>query len=428
MDNTELKSKMMKLWKNIFHDSDLYISLIFDNYFNPDYVEYHEEGGKFVSALLGIPYMFGNGKLRLKGLYLCGLATIEEYRHRGIMANLIKRINEKARKNGVAISFLIPASDMLRKYYSDKGYFNSMYVVEDRYTDIHNFDNDYQSILNNEDERIRKFRIRYYENLIVEKLNLFNSDKLNDVIDYIRKYEESISAYFTLLHSRKDIALLFQENTISGGDVLMCRTPENRITGVAFMTFDEHKRITVTKLFHNDNYTYFKLLDGIKRKYPDSSMSVKCYPEETDRRALWSTANGASTYRGGLPGGSSYGTTERIYNVNRHARPYGMTKILDYREILKNLAWWRGDCNFSILVKDAELENHYLKCDVTDGKASFESIHEDIADQIKIDPAITKFKTSDLSEILFRKRDSNSLIVDTLGIPRFAINMSLLLD
>ena len=63
MHTAELKSKMMQLWKNTFHDSDAYISLVFDTYFNPDLIAYNEENGKLVSAMLGVPYEFGNGEI-----------------------------------------------------------------------------------------------------------------------------------------------------------------------------------------------------------------------------------------------------------------------------------------------------------------------------------------------------------------------------
>lgn len=47
MHTAELKSKMMQLWKNTFHDSDAYISLVFDTYFNPDLIAYNEENGNW---------------------------------------------------------------------------------------------------------------------------------------------------------------------------------------------------------------------------------------------------------------------------------------------------------------------------------------------------------------------------------------------
>lgn len=427
MDTQDLKDKMMKLWKTTFHDSDEYISLIFDNYFNTEYLEYYEENGKLISALLGVPYFFGNGKQNIKGLYLCGLATLEEYRHRGIMDNLMRKINTKAYTDGFHITFLVPASDILRKYYFGKGYSNSMYTVEDRYTDIHDFNNDYQSILSKEDERIIALKTRYYESLFVDKLEINNSKIVKDTIEYIKRYEESGFKFFSLIHSGKDIAITFQENAISGGDILVCRTPDNKITGVAFITFDERKRIIIPKLYHDDNCSYFRLLDATKKKYPESSMSVKCYPEETDRRILWSKVYGAANPDGGMLGGS-YGVAERIYDVNRHAKPYGMSRILNYREILKILTEWRKDCKFSILVKDVEEEGNYLKCDADSGITNFETIPASEIDKWRHNSRYTILKKQDLTEILFRKKDSNNLIMDALGIPRLTLNMSLLLD
>ena len=35
MDSNELKNKLSKLWKDTFHDNDDYISLVFNNYYDP---------------------------------------------------------------------------------------------------------------------------------------------------------------------------------------------------------------------------------------------------------------------------------------------------------------------------------------------------------------------------------------------------------
>lgn len=427
METTELRKEMMDLWKNTFHDSDAYINLVFDTYFNIEYIEYYEENGKLISALLGIPYYFGNGKNRIQGLYLCGLATLSEYRHKGIMGKLISNICDKAQEKGLSFAFLIPASDMLRIYYSSKGFENAMYVVEDRYTDIHNFDKDYRSILNREDERIRIIKTKYYENLHAEILSEDNQDVIENIVDFIKKSEWCDNNYSTLMHDEKDCLAIIKENHISGGNILTCRNTDGAITGVLFSTFDDRKRITIPKIFYKDNCSYFKLLDKIKQLYPDSPMSVICFPEETERRALWSPAYKASASDSGVPGGA-YGVAERVYDVNRHARPYGMLKVLDYREILKFLANDRSDCKFSILVKEVINEKTALKCDVKDGNTIFSEVPTEDITSFTNNPNITILSKRDLSEILFRKKDSNSLIMEALGIPRLSLNMALLLD
>ena len=52
MNPAELKNKMKSLWRDTFHDSDAYINLVFDNYFNPDLLEYEEMNGDVVAGLL----------------------------------------------------------------------------------------------------------------------------------------------------------------------------------------------------------------------------------------------------------------------------------------------------------------------------------------------------------------------------------------
>ena len=57
MEINEIKRQMKILWKDTFHDSDEYISMIFDNYFKEDLIAYKTENeDTVVSALLGIPY------------------------------------------------------------------------------------------------------------------------------------------------------------------------------------------------------------------------------------------------------------------------------------------------------------------------------------------------------------------------------------
>ena len=128
-DNNDIKLQIMKLWKDTFHDTDEYIKLVFDNYFNPELVEYKVENGEVLAAMLGVPYYFDmkpdkvnnqeTGKL--KGLYLCGLATKPECRKRGYMSRMIEDINQRAFKLDFDFSFLIPADGGLKKYYSDRG-------------------------------------------------------------------------------------------------------------------------------------------------------------------------------------------------------------------------------------------------------------------------------------------------------------------
>lgn len=421
---------MMKLWKDIFHDTDAYISLVFDNYFNPDLIEYVEENGRIVSALLCVPYEFGCGKEKLKGLYLCGLATDEEFRNRGIMNELIERINNSAKDKGFSFTFLIPSSDALINYYSVRGYVNAMYRVEDCYTQIHDFEKDYMSILSREDDRVRKLKERYYHSLKTTIITDKDTELNGQIVSYIHKSESDISTYLSLQHSEKDIDIIIKENAISGGKIAVSQTTDGKLTGIAFLSVDYKKRVVIHKMYYDDNCSMYKILDFVKKSYPDSPISVFCYPEETDRRVLWMKVFGAPGPEGQNIEGA-YGISERVYDVSRHARPYGMMRILDVCEILKFLANYRSDAKFSILVKGVEHDGTMLKCKVREGKINIENLDEsEISKQKREDGGMTTtcLKKKELFELLFRKKDSSNLIMEAFGIPRIPTNMCLLLD
>lgn len=139
--NIEIKSKMMQLWKDTFHDSDEYISMVFENYFDDDRVEFEVQSGALLSAMLSVGYEFeGAGMSRpLRGLYLCGLATVPSARGAGLMSQLMSRIESKARDEGFDFTFLIPADAGLRRYYADRGYADSCWRLPVRFAPRHDF-------------------------------------------------------------------------------------------------------------------------------------------------------------------------------------------------------------------------------------------------------------------------------------------------
>ena len=121
------RDALMCMWSDVFHDSEEYISLFFDTYFNCDNCRVVMENGKVISMMFAIPYRFnvyGNGSLN--GLYLCGLATDVNYRGKGIMRRMIDDVNHDARLRGFDFSFLIPAGDSLRRYYNMSGYVDNI--------------------------------------------------------------------------------------------------------------------------------------------------------------------------------------------------------------------------------------------------------------------------------------------------------------
>lgn len=427
MDAHNLKKQMMRLWKKNFHDDDEYISMVFDDYFDVDNVAYIEDNGIIVSAMLGVPYEFGRGKNRIRGLYICGISTDELHRGHGYTTELLGQINDKAARHGFAFTFLIPSSELLMNFYAHRGYHNAMYRVEDRYAENHDFRNEYMSIIDGEEERVRDAKIKQYDALVVEKLAIGNPDDITGIIDFIVNNERSNNELSCILHDRKDLLAVIEDNVIDKGDILVARKNDGVIAGILFSYSDDRKRTVIPRIYHEGNASYYKLLASIKSKHPDSSISVYCYPEETKRTALWEKTYGGANPDGGMLGGS-YGVVERVYDVSRHARPYGMARIVDVREILKFLTGIQGCPKFSILVKDCPVQDFGMKCDYDGRQLTIEDMDRTQMDQLKNNRQVSCYTLRDFEEIVFRRRDNSALITEVLGLPRLGLNISLMLD
>lgn len=132
----KLKTELINIWKEVFHDDDEYIRLIYDNYFFPECIEFIRNNNKIAAALTGIPYRFNcsvvdnschydavsHTKSSLNGIYLCGLSTLPAFRKRGLMSKLISNSIVNSHNKGFDFSFLIPADDKLREYYRKHDY------------------------------------------------------------------------------------------------------------------------------------------------------------------------------------------------------------------------------------------------------------------------------------------------------------------
>ncbi len=199
-DICKIKKDMMELWKDTFHDSSRYINLVFDTYFYTENVFYCYDGDKLIAALLGVEYEFGmldnSGKpIRVKGLYLCGLATHPEYRRKGIMATLMEMAENSAKRRGLDFTFLIPADSHLREYYKKKGYSTASFkrkenVKIEKKGDTH------------------KMYIYTFKDFFERR----NYEFLNSIADWCRSREVLSKNYVRILHSQSDFIAAMSEN------------------------------------------------------------------------------------------------------------------------------------------------------------------------------------------------------------------------
>lgn len=423
MNDTDIRKEMMRLWKDTFHDSDEYINLVFDAYFNPEFVEYEERDGRVVSAMMAVPYCFGNGRNRLHGLYLCGLATDPEYRRKGIMSGMIDRLAERMQASEYSFLFLIPADVGLQRYYKDQGFVNAFYRIKDRYTSVHDFNLEYENILNGEDERVSGIKRRYCERIICKKIShmpVSSEDEIDCVISYIMECELS-GKDLGILHSSKDLSVAIKECIISGGCLYYCLNYENRITGVAFTAICENT-VSVYLLIAADRCSYYRILSEIKKDYPLRGITLCRYPVKSESSGLWSPYYGAALPE--APAAGAVGVSERIYDAVAHSEVYGMARILNLREILKFQAGERSDLKYSILVKN-DKNGKFERFRAKDGKLYYEEISSANGEP---ENSVDVMNRREVAEILFRRPDSDPIIEEVLSLPPLAGTINLMLD
>lgn len=398
----DILSQLKALWIENFQDTDTYTDLIFDNYANPDTLLYIEKDGKVVSSLLGIPYNF-SGDVQLKGLYLCGLSTQEEYRGKGYMSELINRINSKARELGYDFTFLIPANDGLRRYYADRGYVDAFYCFNEHYAPGH------------------KFLKQWPENVTVVKMwDYLNTEgeisyrkMKEDAVEFLLKIQnknsenencknEKRSKFADLVHSSFDWNAVLEESIISKTDVFIALV-NNNIYGVLFCESNA-EGILVKEIFYANPEVKNCLLQGVENAYKMVPLTYRRKLEKYDiygnsEKQLWEPF-----YPQNNPVSSEYediSVIETPFNHLRLANPYGMCKILDIDNLLLKL-----DC-----------------------KKNKDNIADNIKDSTDLLWNTEKLNMEEIEHIIFRKPAAQTgEDADLFGLPVLNLSISLLLE
>ncbi|MDE6380442.1 MAG: GNAT family N-acetyltransferase [Muribaculaceae bacterium] len=239
MDNiTEFekrKTDMMELWKETFHDSDRYISLVFDTYFSLEntFVRYHQN--RLIAAMLCVGYEFqilneDGKKRRLRGMYLCGLATHPNWRKKGIMGELMEEAEDAARRRGYDLTFLIPADDHLRCYYARKGYYTASWREREKFISKGTLSENHEEKLNI--YSIKDFFRQEYRHFLEEAAECCRERELSRRND-------------TIVHSKRDFLTAMAENENSIFLTYPSFDPEYPIlaktVGIAFPELPEGK-------------------------------------------------------------------------------------------------------------------------------------------------------------------------------------------
>lgn len=391
MNVNDLKRKMIALWKESFHDSEDYINLIFDRYFDPEFVESETAGPEIISAVMGIPYDFGGEECRIRGLFLCGMATKQRYRGQGIMGNLLEKINRKATEKGFAFTFLIPIGERSHRYFFHQGYVDAFYRCEENYTSLHNFAVEYESVLELQKGKVADLKRHHFE--VLEGADVQN-DTPDEVLENIKNLlheRENDQSDMEVLHSREQLSDVIEMNRLKGGKIYYVSGPQDAISAVAFTRLVDRSRVEIERMVSKDDCSTYRLLDFIKKNEPDAGIKIFIDPKTSDRKNL--------------------------------AKTHGMARILNLCEILKFPAAGHGDLKYSILVNEHPgLVERY---DIKGGQVNHKSIRTDSEDY---DPTKTVMSLRDISCVLFRRPDTGVLLVEAFGMPSLGGYVSLMAE
>ena len=98
--------ELKKIWADVFKDSAEFINWFFEERFVPDLCYVCEENGKIVSCLYGYPITLNVKGVPVKTVSVSGVATLPEFRRKGIMKKLLKEYLGEIKEKGYPLVIL----------------------------------------------------------------------------------------------------------------------------------------------------------------------------------------------------------------------------------------------------------------------------------------------------------------------------------
>lgn len=412
---------MMRLWKDTFADADEYINIVFGNYFNPNLCFTIYAGNKLLSSMLCVEYSFCEKHLCLKSAYQCGLATLPEFRNRGLMRKLIERANSNLYNKQFALSFLIPANDKLRRYYKVSGYVDVAYINSEVYSYSHDYVC-YEVLLYCDGTGLYECHYNSVNYIVRDVSAIFNNVSKDELsIGYIKSYKDvcaylydAYSMFVALKNTMSDMSLQYSfddfiaiclDNYISGGKILCLTDDNNKPLSIIFCSNIGKGSATIQLQVSTSEEAELLLLQILKYFLPEqTAVTVRRY---------------------GCPA---------VENREVGQKPYAMVKILNVLEVLKFVADLYRNSEFSILINcDTISENEGLYV-VRQGEVQFsqkETMTSDELNEANMKcgtlPGWFALTVPELAAMLFRCSDFG-FAESAAAVPRLSMTVALVLE
>lgn len=362
------KSEIIRIWQECFpKDSPQWRRMFFDAAYVDEeaLTESDPETGATVSSLLLLPYSMTFDGKPLGAAYIYGAGTLRKFRAKGHMGRLLHKALCEAADRGDSLAVLIPASEMLRGYYSRYGFMSVFYRRPERYTSVHRFPTEGSYV--NMSDRAPAMLYPAFERLMGN-------------LDYC--VQHSRAQFLTIMDDTRMSGYGFAAVSRAEGDSTPCAMAWSRQQ-------DTSDDIIVTELIAEDEDAANAAISELQKQMPGRPVTLMLQP--------------ADDYIGG------------------HLTPYGMARVVNPEDILSTIAEANPHLRLTIRLTDPILTENTGVYTLNNGRLTVTDVPVSGCGQQRYDLDVNP---ETLTALLFSSRP----IADITGLPARRPRMSLMLD
>lgn len=204
-----MRAQLQQLYRRCFDDSEAFVDYYFQYRYTDERTQYLARDEQPVAALqlLSYPMIFG-GRLCATA-YLSAVCTHPDYRHQGLMRDLLARTHQTLAARGVAAAWLIPAKPWLYDVYAKQQYATVFY------------------------QETELISVDQSESETHYKVETLTPELESAAFDFFN--EQLLKKPYAVLHTEEDFKVVLGALQLEQGHVLVAFT-DNRISGVALAT------------------------------------------------------------------------------------------------------------------------------------------------------------------------------------------------
>lgn len=233
----EEKKDIMHMWDVVFHESDAYMELYFKRKFRPELCIAAEEEGSLVSSLEILSYPFMFHRILSASGYLSGVATLPQWRGKGLMGEILAEAFRYQRQLGHLVSTLIPASDTLYDLYTRYGFVTAF--------------------------RLQTRVVSRTPGTEARHLTKWEGQLSEQVIDYYDEHQQTFT--IASLKTMDDLDVVAMEHQAGGGEIWTMQR-RGQICGMAFALF-RGEQLLIKEAWTDQESEQEVLLESLMQQY-----------------------------------------------------------------------------------------------------------------------------------------------------------------